>query len=356
MNQSSTYESSPERYIVAVDRALAGLEVRERDELLEAVRERLGEFSAGVDIESELGTPETYAAELALAAGHIGISGVETLTRPVEARSQSRFRRRSAELKARYSKLADAVRRVDESHPALRHTWWGIRGWFLVQVLASIAGVRVLFPVPRVGNDLEPGIVAVLVGIGLSVAASTRFPPPYHRNTNRLMAIGAVLLLVNMYNEAEDARFITDRPNYVSNLDSSSSRSSTCLTDGGGADIQNIFVFDAEGHPLQNVFLTNEKGQPIDNLCPLTVHSNGRKLQTDYARDALGNQVYGVFPRHQSVAASFEPNAVMTKLPTPAVVLPKLAAEPFAPVSTTGPYAPSSTSTSLTLGSEQGGG
>lgn len=93
---------------------------------------------------------------------------------------------------------------------------------------------------------------------------------------------------------------------------------SPCLADRDGRPITNLYAYDPEGRLLDPVLLYDDAGRPIDNLCP-EYDSRGRRLVTEYRRDANGAPVIHAFPRAQTV------------LPEGEGFAPADPAEPFGP-------------------------
>jgi hypothetical protein len=107
-----------------------------------------------------------------------------------------------------------------------------------------------------------------------------------------------------------------------------------CLANASGQPITNLYAYDTEGRLLDPVLLFDQDGRPIDNLCP-ELDAQGRRLSTEYRRDANDAPVINAFPRRQTAyvpnqrsprgnGLSNEPQATVPVKP-PAVIVPRLA-------------------------------
>ena len=318
-------------YLEEVAARLGGLAEAERTDLLDDLAQHLAEVMAepGPPLRERVGPPDAYAAELLASAG--------------VADAPARALRRTGALRAR---AAGAARRFQASwagrelaavRPVLRPVWHVARAYLAVSLLAAftLGGDYPGFPVPRLLGSPVVGFVATVAAVLLSARLTQVELGPRARWA--LRAAGVVLVvyafvLVDHIGERR-VQYVSGEQGFV--------RADPCLRDGAGRPITNLYAYDAEGRLLDPVLLYDQAGRPIDNLCP-DVDSRGRRLITEYQRDANGAPVINAFPRSQSVVAGDDlhsgpwvtppplggPAATVTTstVPPPAVVVPRLAA------------------------------
>lgn len=305
-----------ERYLKDVAPHLAVLPADERAELLEDLAQHLREIAAepGPPLVERLGPPEAYAAELLASAG-------------VEAR-----RRSGTAVLAGATDIAARVRRswvgqeAARLAPALRPAWWVARGYLAVSLLVMVQNDgSSAYPIPELSGSKFAGLLAVVAAVALSVRLGQRTLP----RSGRILVIGANLLLAAYGLSLLDDTGGT-QVHYIESSRPNAAANRGCLATVTGQPITNLYAYDAEGRLLDPVLLYDQDGQPIDNLCP-EVDARGRRLSTEYRRDANGAPVINAFPRRQTAfapdprfPAANQPEATVPVKP-PAVVVPRLA-------------------------------
>lgn len=174
-------------YAREVRRALADLPSTRLDDLLEDLDEHLAEVAGEVDgpLETSLGPPAGYAAELRRSAGLPGPVDVDRTGRIDELRDTL----------VRVSRH-DAVRAVLAFLPELRPAWWVLRGWLAVVALGALSGYRtaVLAFGVLLGPPLVAAAVVLSVRLGFAAACSQRLPAAAaaHDGRRRRRTAGAV--------------------------------------------------------------------------------------------------------------------------------------------------------------------
>lgn len=309
-----------EEYLDAVAAHLGHLAPDDRADLLEDLAQHLHEVVAegGPPLVERLGPAERFAAELLASAGlgnrpspSRGLRGrLVRLRSAAEGTAKSRV----------WSETVDVAR-------TLRPAWWAARAYLAVSLVSELlpAGGGG-FPLPRLAGSAVLGAGAILAAVWASVrlARSESRLRALHRRgllAAHVVLVGyAVVLLGNVGPEGPEPVFWT--------VDSGPT--DTCLRDGSGSRITNLYPYDTEGNLLSEVLIFDDVGRPIDNLCPEHDRS-GRPLRTAYARDLNGADVYHVFPRAQTVEGWGQPRAqgftppAGTAVRPPAVVIPRLA-------------------------------
>lgn len=243
-------------FVAEVERRLADLTAEERDELVGGLRadlsERLADHDGPEPAGQVLGDPAAYAAELRTAAGFPPVMAVR------------RERRRVADV---VGELLDAAGRawtelVDKvpGSPrgfleSLQPAWWVLRAWVAWMVLQDMVhlhvdygeGWLVLLAVAVVGS-VQLGRAGGLVARIRTHAAA------------RLLLVGLNVLAVCLLPGAVDrarwasAREVLDQQDY-----GSSEYSIGLFYDG--AELTNLFPYDADGKPLTGVQLFTQDGR-----------------------------------------------------------------------------------------------
>lgn len=236
--------------------------------------------------------------------------------------------------------------------PVLRPAWWVARAYLAVLVLdgGDLIGTSPGIPVPHLAGNPFLGLVGVAIAIPLSVRLGQRDLPWAGRMAVFAGNMGLALFALTLVGTGNSSGG-NSNPNrgYVESLQD------RCLTNGTGQNVTNLYAYDADGRLLDPVLLYDQAGRPIDNLCP-DFDEQGRRLTTEYGRDANGAPVINAFPRRQSVAVGpdsaagalgpegspFRPARPQTTVPAvtgapPAVVVPRLATTTttIAPTTTT---------------------
>jgi hypothetical protein len=305
-----------ERYLKDVAPHLAALPADERADLLEDLAQHLQEVAAepGPPLVERLGSPEAYAAELLASAG---VTARVQPGMPVLARAAAVLER------IRHSWVG---REAVHLAPVLRPAWWVARGYLAVSVLASLQGDgSAAFPLPELAQNGFVGLLAVIGAVALSVRLGQR---PLPRSGRLLLVAGNVVLALYGLSLLDDAG--ASQIQYVDYSRAPTAADRGCLATVTGQPITNLYAYDAEGRLLDRVLLYDQDGQPLDNLCP-ELDARGRRLYTEYGRDANGAPVINAFPRRQAtglepgrVPFPGQPEATVPVKP-PAVVVPRLA-------------------------------
>jgi uncharacterized membrane protein len=222
------------RYAAGVRAELADLTPAQRDDLLEDLEDHLSEVAAELNepLESRLGPPEVYAAELRASAG----------LAPASARTSRRSHWN-----------ADWVRALRGFLVELQPAWWVLRGLVAALVLGAIVGplAAVVFAIPAV-------ILSVLLG---RRTRGRRGPWILAFAANTVAVIAGLVLIPAL-----------------------------------GTPITNIFPYDAQGQPLSGVRLYDQDGRPITNVSNFTadgvevdrsypVEPNGLRVRNAYPQD-----------------------------------------------------------------------
>lgn len=238
-----------ERYLAGVSAALADLPVPVRQELLEDLPDHLAEIAADdpATLDSRLGPPPAYAAELRAAIGvdvtkHRQRAGVLAALRP-HART---FDEKVGRLIG-YDRLVDFL-------VQLRPAWWILRGYAVAIVaLHLFADASNVFPY---GSDAGLlGWVLTLFLVGVSVRIGRR---PLHL-TRRFrpvwLATGAAALILAVYGLTWIDGADYGPPVY-----------------SPGAVYENpteVYVYDDGGRPLTDVRVYDRGGAPVPIGVPM---------------------------------------------------------------------------------------
>ena len=319
---TETATSDSDRYLSEVAPHLAALTADERTDLLDDLAQHLREIAAepGPPLRERLGPPAAYAAELLATAG----VEVEGRPRPTWAAAASAMvgRLRSSTL----------GREAARAWPALRPAWWVARAYLAVSLLTAMArdASDPGFPVPELFGSAFFGLVAILVAIPLSIRLGQRHLGRTGRTAvivaNVVLAVFAVALFDRAANTDVQYLGFSDGP--------SGFRADGCLRAADGEPITNLYPYDSEGRLLDTVLLYDQLGRPVDNLC-VDYDSQGRRLHTEYRRDANGASVINAFPRRQATPTGrpypqfseggVAPTGSTVPVNPPPVVVPRLA-------------------------------
>jgi len=296
-----------ERYLAAVEAALADLPAAERMDLLDDVRQHLAEVAAETDgpLETALGPSSSYAAELRSAAG---------LTRPPAARGDTRWQALRRHRVAR--ELAAFL-------VSLRPGWWVLRGALLAAaaVLPSRTDTVILSPY---GGDVLALLLAVLAGVVVSALVGRALldaPGPV-----RLLAVAAnvvaLLFVANAYAEVQYR--VSDLNRRAGATPPPAAPSSPVPGSLIGPDgvVDNITPYDALGRLLTGVQLFDQDGRPL--RLQVGQDPAGRPLTRQVPVGADGSTLDNVFPQTQTVDGSTAvpaPPATVAALPTAAVAV-----------------------------------
>ena len=273
-------------YLARVDAALADLPSEDRSELLEELAAHLDELAAEGDValETRLGTPEEYAAELRSSAGLPPVAGAGRTAGPL-----TRLAARWEDLRRR-----PVTRTTVAFLATVRPAWWVLRAWVLLGMLTWFGqphwwGSLVVVP------DIGPGpvsVVALVAAVVASVQLGRRGRPRGRAAAGLLLAGNVVLALAvwpvlltlddavhsGAYN---DYAYGSTGPEYVALPPS----------EGvwvGGQQVWNVYAYDAAGNLLHDVRLYDQDGTPIslglapDGTRKPVVDGAGRLVQNAY--------------------------------------------------------------------------
>jgi hypothetical protein len=304
-------ENQVARYATAVRAAFADLPAPERELLLEDLEDHLEEVAAedGGPLAERLGPPEGYAAELRASAG-LPAPGAGVAGRRRAPLRESAVARRLERL-WRGARAHPAGRAIVEFLPELRPAWWVVRGYVAVQAAAValtplFAGGGLRFPVPELFGSRVLGLLATAAAVVVSVRLGRRGPGGVRRRALALLAnaalgLFALAMLVELgAGEAADdygPQYVETYAQPVSGLRSD------------GAEISNIFAFDAKGRPLGDVYLVDQEGNPV-----VATHYGNEYLEQPELVDRDGNEVANRYPRAQR---QFDPGSGQS-IPVPA--------------------------------------
>ncbi len=322
-------------YVSAVAAHLGGLAPDERAEVLEDLAQHIEEIAAepgGPSLTVRLGQPADYAAELLGAAGVV-----------VDAKASGGLVERVAQVGNRI-KATRVATEVLRRWPAWRPAWLWVRGYLAVSLLAAFANRSFPgFPIPRLFGTPILSVAAIAGAVYLSVRLGRRPWGPFMRlawtGANvTLVVFALVLAAATQRRSFTEASYPEWAPSVVD----------SCLRNGDGQAITNLYAYDPDGRLLDTVLLYDASGRPIDNLCP-EMDAEGRQLETQYRRDANGAAVINAFPRTQTAIdtdGSGFPDSFPAGRETvkpPAVVIPRLGPTPtttlVAPTTTAPPPA-----------------
>jgi uncharacterized membrane protein len=307
------------RYLARVRAALSDLPTDERDDMLDDLEAHLAEVldevsaeDAGGTLESRLGSPEAYAAELRAAAG-LAPAGPRWRRPDV--------RHRLARLQAR-----PGVREAVAFLPELRPGWWVLRG------LLAATGLAVLF-----GGSVALGVVLALLAVPASVWLGRRTVTGPRRLATLAMNAGIALtglvLLVNA-GQRTVVYSTSDSPVYSVQVDAGLA--------GQQGPVTNIYPYAKDGTPLQDVLLYDQNGTPI-LLTDEAVGPNGPLIRR-YPYTADGQAIQNAYPQDQAEQDTSSYPPVIRRLPAPRVIVPQFATPSAGP--DTGRAAGSATPTS----------
>jgi hypothetical protein len=262
MNTALSRAAEIDRYIDGVAAALADLPDDERQELLEDLPDHLAEIAADdpASLDSRLGPPPAYAAELRAATGVDAAKDRRRVNQFVEAWTTVR-----PHLMAFDEKVGQLIGydRLTEFLVLLRPAWWILRGYVVAVVLlrVSTAGGG---PWPDDGGVGPLGWVLALVLIGLSIRVG-RKPFRMSENARRVwvgagvaIAVVAAFGLMWIADSSDDVYY----PNYG----------------GGDAGYQNpteVYVYTPEGKPITNIQVYTRNGDTLPIGVPMNCDYRG---------------------------------------------------------------------------------
>ncbi|MFG3645168.1 HAAS signaling domain-containing protein [Micromonospora sp. NPDC047762] len=239
-------------YVARVRAALADLPPDRRDELTEDLADHLTEVAAegeGTLVE-RLGEPETYAAELRVAAG-AGVGGGRNLDQRVATaviRARGRLRAIDTRLgpPLGYETASDFLR-------LLRPGWWVLRGYLAAMLVTVITTGGSFGLLPRFGGELLAGLI-MLIGFVLASIWLGRRSGQLSRWPRSALQVGSAVLVVfalSALMQAEDRMRYGDYGYDPTSVDNPYDR------------IRDVFVYDSEGRLVENARLFDQNGNPI---------------------------------------------------------------------------------------------
>lgn len=233
-------------FAAAVRAALVDLPPDDLDELTDGLEADLTERAA--DAGEDLGDPVAYAEELRAAAGypprsarsHLGDTLPNLRTLPQE------LRRRWDALVARHSLIAGAVGFL----VSLRPVWWVFRGAAAYALLATFLGIN--------GHQwwlIGAVFVVLSVQSGRGRMRDRGWVRWLTRAVSAIVIVAAPFMLgwvLNAWNNAMYPAYSGGEVWYPQSLNV------------GGAQIDNIYAYDAAGEPIEQVQLFDQNGNPLN--------------------------------------------------------------------------------------------
>lgn len=235
----------------------------------------------GLDLVAFFGPPAEYAAELRAAAG-LPPAAAPDGTRGLRPGVRRRVRALGASLAAdwhagwqpvtsspQWASTAEFLR-------ALTPAWWVLRGWVVATlVLALVAGYRVAVLPP----DLSARVVVLLaVVVSVQWGRGRWLPTRGLRKVGRPLSVAAAVAAVPAVLVAASASasspYAWDRGYEQGRSDASSGLVSSVSFGSGdspgtagvwvdGAQVSNLFVYDAAGEPLRDVQVFDDRGRQV---------------------------------------------------------------------------------------------
>jgi hypothetical protein len=314
MSDTVTEHGEVAGYLAAIREALGDLPAGDRDDLLEDLEAHLHEVvaeSGGATLESSLGSPTAYAAELRTSAGLApSPEGAVPWLRRVGRRVPVAKLRQ--ELGGRLDQ--PVVRETWQFVTTLRPAWWVARGWVSVFVLVLVVdgaqsgrSEKLLLLPTYSGTGLLAWIVtAVAVVVSVLIGRRTATFPLWARQS--LVVLNMVLVLISLAKATEFGRSANDlagQPQPAPTIGSGLWMN--------GEQVENIYPYDAQGHPLTGIRLYDQQGRPLEGLA--TTSAQGfdlvRVLQTDAGGQVVGND-YPLTTGMRPAQAAAEPGALVS--------------------------------------------
>jgi hypothetical protein len=255
MNTSIAADRAPEieRYLAGVTAALADLPEKVRQELLDDLPDHLAEIAADdpAPLDSRLGSPPAYAAELRAAVGVDVTKHRHHADRWAEVVAQVRPHLRTFD--ERVGRLIGYDRLVDLL-VQLRPAWWILRGYVVGMVLLSLfANGYDIFPQDSSAGLLGWLLVLVLVGVSIRIG---RQPVHMMRRVGPRWVAAAVIA----------ALFAAWSVSLLSGEESPN------VYYGPGSGYENpteVYVYTETGQPVTNVRVYNRDGAAVPIGVPM---------------------------------------------------------------------------------------
>jgi hypothetical protein len=295
---TSTVTPEIQRFADGVRAALADLPAEEVDDLTEGLEADLAE-SLAEDLRRTLPDPVSYAAELRLAAGLPGRAS---------APEAGRLHGLAAALRDTGDDVVVALRRNPALGSALdllaelRPAWWIVRAWLATWLVAGFFGMQ--------RGYWFDGLfwVVLLAFLAISVQwGRGRWGFPGLRG---LVVVGNVVALVALLPavaaaDGWDGSYLSGFEDGVNGATNDGPDLTGVYLNG--AEVTNIFGYDAKGRPLTDVQLFDQDGHPLATSVP---GGNGC-LDADCTKEGLwvpstlrnGAVAWNVFPMRMIEAA-----------------------------------------------------
>jgi hypothetical protein len=273
-------------YLAAVRGELADLTPEEREDLLADVEISLVEAvdESRAVIETRLGRPADFAAELRAAAGLPGRRSAPSADESPRIGLLDALRRLAADRRVR-----SAVAGGRELAPI----WWLARAYLVAAALvlvgvASWATTRPEVPVFNGDQTLTLLVLGALAGGSVSLGLRARRAPWRGRSRqaaiagNVALAVFAVPVTAYVLSEAPDSSSlppihqIFEAPAGLAN---------------GGVPVRNVYAFGRDGRPLFDVLLYDDRGEPLDVGGPAVEDPLRRVVRT-----RTGRRLYNSYP------------------------------------------------------------
>jgi hypothetical protein len=277
MSATTGEQTAIERYLEAVRAELADLPDDERVDMLEDVEQHLLEVAAEGDepLETRLGPPAEYAAELRAAAGlprradEDNRLAARFATRISRSRTVRSVTRAYANVQ-RSAWYGETVRFVRSLQPA----WWLTRAYIVTMLLGEMTTEHGWWTtwVPRVGGSAIFGLLLLITLTAASVAWARV------ARANRLLLVitvaANVFLVVSALNFLQ-AQLTKQQFTYAQ----APQRDATPVS-GPLGDVRNIYPYAADGTPLKDVLLYDQDGRPIQWAVTVLYYPGGKQVVT----------------------------------------------------------------------------
>ena len=307
---ATTTDPRVDSYFTGVAAALDDLPRSDREDLLEEVREHLDDLAHESDapLTVRLGAPDAYAAELRASAG---LPPRGRASRAAVARTLG---------SARDALLVQPwVRPVLGFLTSVRPLWWVARAWLLVAFAFVVLGHAPWSTRVPLAPRLWSGPVGLLVVAAVAVVSVLAGRHAWGRQGRRVLTCANVLLVlaaVPVLASVADATRGRMQPSVVVQYFPQAPMQGVTSR---GAQVLNVYPFDANGHLLTDVRLYDDKGRPLD--LGLGYDPNRRAVF-----DRTGQLATNAFPLRY-----FEPGTRVVAHPSagPQVVVPPLVPQPM---------------------------
>ncbi|WP_106396256.1 HAAS signaling domain-containing protein [Actinocorallia populi] len=231
-------------YAAAVRAALSDVPETDRSELLEDLEDHLTEVAGESDepLETRLGTPESYAAELY--AAYLQRPDQQ----PAEKKKRNVFRAVDTRVAAFNARVNERFPGYEKTRDDFRPAWWLLRGYLIAFAFWGFESGR-LHPIPW--NTFEWLVLAVIVIA--SVALGYRV-----RDGRRSRPLNLVSLVAGLV-----ACFVAFAVLVVSDKNGDESYVYSPVDYQPHSDLANIYPYTKDGKPLEGVLLYDQYGRPI---------------------------------------------------------------------------------------------